>query len=211
MGPGALAVGRWSFLDQRRFAPATWVPARLRAGARLSPEKAGGKSAGGCAPWTPGFDGRSFPLAGFCVGYVWTGRRAVTSGIPTPIWNAFSGKNMLKSIFVKDGQRNSPPPLHGAKAFPLGGRCPSAHTGADEGAIDWPNGAGEEKRRGDRSLLLQGKVGTGSPPHQSPSVTASPQGEAFAGGTPPQQNAFSPRSCSRKMRIQIRARRWAPK
>ena len=58
--------------------------------------------------------------------------------------------------------------------FTWGGRCPSAHTGADEGAIDWPNGAGEEKRRGDRSLLLQGKVGTGSPPHQSPSVTASP-------------------------------------
>ena len=38
-------------------------------------------------------------------------------------------------------------------------RCPSAHTGADEGAIDSPNGAGEGKRRGDRSLLLQGKVG----------------------------------------------------
>ena len=110
-------------------------PADSGGGARLSPEKAGGKSAGGCAPWTPDFYYRSFPLAGFCVGYVWTGRRAVTSGIPTPIWNAFSGKNMLKSIFVKDGQRNSPPPLHGAKAFPLGGRCPSAHTGADEGAI----------------------------------------------------------------------------
>ena len=107
----------------------------------------------------PGFYGRTLPLAGFCVGYVWTGRRAVTSGIPTPIWNAFSGKNMLKSIFVKDGQRNSPPPLHGAKAFPLGGRCPSAHTGADEGAIDWPNGAEEGRRWGDRPIFLQGKVG----------------------------------------------------
>ena len=46
-----------------------------------------------------------------------------------------------------------------AKAFPLGGRCPSAHTGADEGAIDWPNGAEEGRRWGDRSLFLQGKVG----------------------------------------------------
>ena len=45
------------------------------------------------------------------------------------------------------------------KAFPLGGRCPSAHTGADEGAIDWPNGAEEGRRWGDRSLFLQGKVG----------------------------------------------------
>ena len=34
-------------------------------GARLSPEKAGGKSAGGCAPWTPGVYSRSFPLADF--------------------------------------------------------------------------------------------------------------------------------------------------
>ena len=45
------------------------------------------------------------------------------------------------------------------KAFPSGGRCPSAHTGADEGAIDSPNGAGEGRRRGDRTLFLQGKVG----------------------------------------------------
>ena len=209
MGPGALAVGRWSLLDQRRFAPATWVPARLRAGARLSPEKAGGKSAGGCAPWTPGFYGRSFPLAGFCVGYVWTGRRAVTSGIPTPIWNAFSGKNMLKSIFVKDGQRNSPPPLHGAKAFPLGGRCPSAHTGADEGAIDWPNGAEEGRRWGDRPIFLQGKVGYRIAPSSVTFGDSFPQGEAFAGSTPPQRNAFSPNPHSRKMRIQIRAHRWA--
>ena len=45
------------------------------------------------------------------------------------------------------------------KAFPSGGRCPSAHTGADEGAIDSPNGAGEERRWGDRPIFLQGKVG----------------------------------------------------
>ena len=59
------AVGRWSFLDRRRVGPATWFPARLRAGARLSPEKAGGKSAGGVAPWTPFFMARSFSLARF--------------------------------------------------------------------------------------------------------------------------------------------------
>ena len=32
---------------------------------RLSPEKAGGKSAGGSAPWTPGFMARSLSLARF--------------------------------------------------------------------------------------------------------------------------------------------------
>ena len=53
--------------DHRRSRPATWFPARLRAGARLSPEKAGGKSAGGLAPWTPFFMARSFPLARFGV------------------------------------------------------------------------------------------------------------------------------------------------
>ena len=55
------------------------------------------------------------------------------------------------------------------------------------------------------------RLGTESPPHQSPPVTASPQGEAFVGGVSPQRKAFSPNHCSRKMRIQIRARRWAPK
>ena len=44
---------------------------------------------------------------------------------------------MLESIFVKDGQRNSPPPLHGAKAFPLGGRW-AGEAGSDEGAILYP-------------------------------------------------------------------------
>ncbi len=64
---------------------------------------------------------------------------------------------MLESILGKEGFQPAAPPL--PKAFPLGGRCPSAHTGADEGATGLPNGAGEERRRGDRSLLLQGKVG----------------------------------------------------
>ena len=64
--------------------------------------------------------------------------------------------------------------------------------------------------RPDRLLLLP-RWATRSPPHPSPSVTASPQGEAFVGGTPPQRNAFSPKPCFRKKRIQIRVRRWEPK
>ena len=93
------AVGRWSFLDRRRVGPATWVPARLRAGARLSPEKAGGKSAGGVAPWTPFFMARSFPLAGFGV----VGRSGAVVGLlrcpcTCPDLETFFRK-MLSSIF----------------------------------------------------------------------------------------------------------------
>ena len=36
------------------------------------------------------------------------------------------------------GERRFPNQAHPPKAFPLGGRCPSAHTGADEGAIWYP-------------------------------------------------------------------------
>ena len=42
---------------------------------------------------------------------------------------------MLESMFVKEGFQIG---LISPKAFPSGGRCPSAHTGADEGAIWYP-------------------------------------------------------------------------
>ena len=65
---GSSVVDRWSRLDLRRLAPARWFPARPRAGARLSLEESRRKEHQGQAPWTPGFDGRSFPLARFGVG-----------------------------------------------------------------------------------------------------------------------------------------------
>ncbi len=56
-------------------------------------------------------------------------------------WKAFSRKKVPKSG-DRHGTRNSPTTAslrsHLPKAFPLGGRCPSAHTGADEGAILYP-------------------------------------------------------------------------
>ena len=64
-GRGPSVIGRWFRWNRCRVAPATWVPARLRAGARLSPEKAGGKSAGGLAPWTPFFYGPLVPTRSF--------------------------------------------------------------------------------------------------------------------------------------------------
>ena len=143
-----------------------------------------------------------------------------------------AGQNMILSFSAGCGRRNSARralpgesvgrkgigyPIGGfptPKAFPSGGRCPSAHTGSDEGAIWYPTfpcrKEGATSCRLNEVFLLP-RWASRSPPHPSPSVTASPRGEAFAGGTPPQRNAFSPKPCSRKMRIQIRARRWAPK
>ena len=127
---------------------------------------------------------------------------------PTPVTARLPAGRAGRGGFL-DGKGCSYP-----KAFPLGGRCPSAHTGADEGAIWYPTfpcrKEGATSCRLNEVFLLP-RWATRSPPHPSPSVTASPQGEAFAGGTPPQRNAFSPKPCSRKMRIQIRARTWAPK
>ena len=123
-----------------------------------------------------------------------------------------AGQNMIGFSFPACGRGNSA--RRALRASPLGGRCPSAHTGADEGAIWYPTfpcrKEGATSCRLNEVFLLP-RWATRSPPHPSPSVTASPQGEAFAGGTPPQRNAFSPKPCSRKMRIQIRARRWATK
>ena len=67
------------------------------------------------------------------------------------------------------------------KAFPSGGRCPSAHTGADEGAILYQTFPC--RKEGTSACRLNGifllpRWASRSPPHQSPSVTASPQGEA---------------------------------
>ena len=137
--PGGGAVGYcvpfgWSGLfrclgTQRPGGPA------CPAGSPFLPRN-GEKEGRGQAPWTPGFYGRSFPLAGFWGRCLWYGRGAMTTGILTPIWNAFSRKNMLKKHFC---ERTFPPRcVSTPQAFPLGGRCPSAHTGADEGAIWYP-------------------------------------------------------------------------
>jgi hypothetical protein len=93
------AVGRGFRWDRRRSRPAAWFPARLRAGARLSPEKAGGKSAGGVAPWTPFFMARSFSLAGFGV----VGRSVPVDGLLRNPWTCPDletfFRKMLSSIF----------------------------------------------------------------------------------------------------------------
>ena len=61
--------GGGPFWDRRRVGPATWFPARSRAGIQaFSRESPDAKSRGGNAPRPPWFRGRSFPLARFGVG-----------------------------------------------------------------------------------------------------------------------------------------------
>ena len=131
-GRGPSVIGRWFRWDRRRVGPATWFPARSRAGGggvlrtlrvvgavstprgaaprgtrrlrRGSPtffEESRGKEHQGQAPG-PRFYSRSFPLAGFWDGWLWYGSTAISSGIPKPIWDAFSGENMLKKHFMKE-------------------------------------------------------------------------------------------------------------
>ena len=67
-----------------------------------------------------------------------------------------------------------------SEAFPLGGRWPGA-AGTDEGATGYPT---EQKKTGVQAAgrwaraFYKERLGTESPPHQSASQTASPQGEA---------------------------------
>ena len=71
------------------------------AGVPISPEKWGERGPG-LRPWTPGFMARSLSFARFGDRCLWYDSGAVTSGMLRPIWDAFSRKNMLKSIFAKE-------------------------------------------------------------------------------------------------------------
>ena len=106
VGAAGVAVGGWFRWNQRRSRPAAWVPARLRAGARLSPEKAGGKSAGGLAPWTPFFYGPLVPTRSFwrlcrIVPVVGLFRNPSTC----PDLETFFPKNAFQHIFLENASQ----------------------------------------------------------------------------------------------------------
>ena len=153
---------RWGL----QYVPFGWVPRKhpwgaaprcpaCPAGVPISPEKWGERGPG-ASPLDPRFLWPLVPTR-----WVWGWLALVRSKgcclryAKTNLGRIFEGKYAGKHFCEK----RFPNQAHLPKAFPSGGRCPSAHTGADEGATGLPNGAGEERRRGDRSLLLQGKVG----------------------------------------------------
>ena len=108
---------RWSKPDHlpgagRGCVPSGWVPRKhpwgaaprcpaCPAGVPISPEKWGERGPG-LRPWTPGFMARSLSLARFGDRCLWYDSGVVTSGMLRPIWDAFSGKNMLKKHFTKE-------------------------------------------------------------------------------------------------------------
>ena len=90
-------------LDRRRLEPAPWFPARLRAGARLSPEKAGGKSAGGKPPGPPSFMARSLlarSFWGLC--HIVPVVRLFRCPCTCPDLGAFFWKMLLEHIFLEN-------------------------------------------------------------------------------------------------------------
>ena len=106
-GAGARRPFRWG-----QYVPSGWVPRKhpwgaaprgpaCPAGVPISPEKWGERGPG-ASPLDPDFYSRSFPLAGFWDCWLWYDSGAITTGMLRPIWNAFSRKNMLKSIFAKE-------------------------------------------------------------------------------------------------------------
>ena len=101
----------------------------------------------------------------------------------------------MESMFMKEGFQIG---LISPKAFPSGGRW-AGEAGSDEGAIDSPNGAGEGKRRGDRPLLLQGKVG----------YRIAPSSVTFGDSFPPRGSLWAVQPYPKKA-SQIRARTWVP-
>ena len=99
---------------------------------------------------------------------------------------------MLESIFAKESFQPAalPPP----KPSPRGEGGP-AKPGRMRGRFGTQpflveKGGSPGRRLNEVFLLL--RWASRSPPHPSPSVTASPQGEAFVGATLPPRNSFSP-------------------
>ena len=152
-------------------------PADDRGGARLLLKKVGGKETPGSA-LDPGFYGpltlvRSFwgslslmRSRGYFVRYAKTDLGRI---FPEKIcWKAFLRKKVFNPL------RSHP------QSLPLGGKVGRRMPGSDEGAIWYPTFPCRKEDDGCRpdGLLLLPRWASRSPPHQSPSVTASPQGEA---------------------------------
>ena len=85
---------------------------------------------------------------------------------------------MLESIFVKEGFQPAPLCLHAPKPSPWGEGGP-AKPGRMRGRSIGPTGREKEGVEATGPSFYKERLGTGSPPHQSPPVTASPQGEAY--------------------------------
>ena len=95
-----------------------------------------------------------------------------------PIWDAFSREKYAAKHFC---ERRFPNQAHPPKAFPLGGEGGPAKPGRMRGRFGTQPFLVEKRRSSGcrlNEVFLLPRWASRSPPHQSPSVTASPQGEA---------------------------------
>ena len=183
---------RWGL----QYVPFGWVPRKhpwgaaprcpaCPAGVPISPEKWGERGPG-ASPLDPRFLWPLVPTRWVLRWLSLQGSRDYFLRDPkTDLGRIFEGKYAGKNF----PERKFPKQAHPPKAFPLGGRCPSAHTGADEGAILYPTFPCRSRKRGlppvaPTEVFLLPRWATRSPPHPSPSVTASPRGEASGSCNP---------------------------
>ena len=152
-----LDAGKWSCKDPRRLEPATWFPARPRAGARLSLEESRRKEHQGgerfSPPWT------HLSLVGG-QGEVFSMFRDWPAALhPTPVTaRPPAGRAGKRGFADGKGRPCTQPFLVEVEKEASGCR---------------PNG-----------MLLLPRWATRSPPHPSPPVTASPRGEASGSCNP---------------------------
>ena len=206
---------RWGL----QYVPFGWVPRKppwgaaprcpaCPAGVPISPEKWGERGPG-ASPLDPRFLWPLVPTR-----WVWGWLALVRSKgcclryAKTDLGRIFRGKLCWKAFWGK--KVSNPLRLHSPKPSPWGEGAPVRTLGRMRGRPGCPTGQEKKGVGATGPSFYKERLGTGSPPHPSPSVTASPQGEAFVGATPPQRNSFLRDPCSRKMRIQIRARTWVP-
>ena len=159
-----------------------------------------GRKRAGAPPLDPTFYSRSLPLAGFCGGYLCNGRGAISSDMQKPIWDAFSRKNMLKSIFAKESfqiRRISPKPS------PWGEGAPVRTLGRMRG------------RFRTQPFLVESLRGSRQSPQRN--FSPAPLGKSIAPSSVTFGDSFPPRGSLwvvqpyTKKASQIRARRWATK
>ena len=97
-----------------------------------------------------------------------------------PVWDAFSSKKYAEKAFLRKNV-SAPLRLHPPKPSPWGEGAPVRTLGRMRGrSCTQPFLVEKEGSPGRRlnEVFLLPRWATRSPPHQSPSVTASPQGEA---------------------------------
>ena len=166
-------------------------PRRLRRGSPTFFEESRRKEHQGLRPWTPVFDSRSLPLAGFWDRYSWYDSGAVSSDMLRPIWNAFFREEICEKAFCERrfpnqgtdvGPEIAPQPPRCAstpKAFPSGEGAPVRTLGRMRG------------RFGTQPFLVESLSGSRQSPQRN--FSPAPLGKSIAPSSVTFGDSFPPR------------------